>query len=49
VGILFNEDTSHFIQTRKCIRHGDPLYPMLFKNVADMIASLIAREKEDGK
>jgi hypothetical protein len=34
---------------KKGLRQGDPLYPMLFNIVADMLAILIERAKEDGQ
>jgi hypothetical protein len=49
VGIKVNNDTGHYFQTRKRLRQGDPLLPMLFNVVADMLAILIARAKEDGQ
>jgi hypothetical protein len=49
VGIKVNDDIGHYFQTRKGLRQGDPLSPMLFNIVADMLAILIARAKEDGK
>jgi hypothetical protein len=47
VGIKVNDDIGHYFQTRKELRQGDPLSPMLFNIVADMLAILIARAKED--
>jgi hypothetical protein len=41
VAIKLNDDTSHYFQTRKGMRHGDPLSPMLFNIVADMLAIMI--------
>ena len=49
VGIRVNDDIGHYFQTRKGLRQGDPLSPMLFNIVADMLAILIARAKEDGQ
>jgi hypothetical protein len=48
VGIKVNDDIGHYFQTRKGLRQGDPLSPMLFNIIADMLAILIARAKEDG-
>ena len=49
VGIRVNDDIGHFFQTLKGLRQGDPLSPILFNLVADMLAILIARAKEDGQ
>jgi hypothetical protein len=49
VGIRVNDDIGHFFQTRKGLRQGDPLSPILFNIVADMLAILISRAKEEGK
>src|SRR5438105_6792406 len=49
VGIKVNNDIGHYFQTRKGLRQGDPLSPILFNIVADMLAILIARAKEDGQ
>ena len=48
VGIGVNDDIGHYFQTKKGLRQGDPLSPMLFNIVADMLAILIARAKEEG-
>jgi hypothetical protein len=49
VGIRVNDDIGHYFQTRKGLRQGDPLSPILFNIVADMLSILIARAKEDAK
>src|SRR4051812_15109029 len=49
VGVRVNDDTGHYFQTLKGLRQGDPLSPILFNLVADMLAILIARAKEDGQ
>jgi hypothetical protein len=49
VGIRVNEDIGHYFQTRKGLRQGDPLSPILFNIVADMLAIIINRAKEDGQ
>jgi hypothetical protein len=49
VAIRVNDDTGHYFQTRKGLRQGDPLSPMLFNIVADMLAILIERAKADGQ
>ena len=47
VGIRVNDDIGHYFQTQKGLRQGDPLSPILFNIVADVLAILIARAKED--
>jgi hypothetical protein len=49
VGIRVNNDIGHYFQTRKGLRQGDPLSPILFNITNDMLAILIARAKEDGQ
>ena len=49
VGIKVNDDIGHYFQTVKGLRQGDPLSPILFNLVADMLAVLISRAKEDGQ
>jgi hypothetical protein len=49
VAIRVNDGTGRYFQTRKGLRQGDPLSPMLFNIVADMLAILIERAKADGQ
>jgi hypothetical protein len=49
VAIKVNDDTGHYFQTKKGLRQGDPLSPMLFNIVADMLAIMIERAKIDGQ
>jgi len=49
VGIKVNDDIGKYFQTRKGLRQGDPLSPLLFNLVADMLAIMIARAKQDGQ
>jgi hypothetical protein len=49
VGIKVNDAIGHYFQTQKGLRQGDPLSPLLFNIVADMLAILIVRAKEDGQ
>jgi retron-type reverse transcriptase len=49
VGVKLNDDFFHYFQTKKGLRQGDPLSPMLFNIVVDMLAILIERAKIDGQ
>jgi hypothetical protein len=49
VAIKVNDDTGHYFQTKKGLRQGDPLSPMLFNIVADMLAIMIEHAKSDGQ
>ena len=49
VAIKVNDDIGRYFQTRKGLREGDPLSPMLFNIVADMLAIMIERAKFDGQ
>jgi hypothetical protein len=49
VAIKVNDDTGRYFQTKKGLRQGDPLSPMLFNIVADMLAIMIERAKADGQ
>jgi hypothetical protein len=49
VGIKVNNKVGRFFQTKKGLRQGDPLSPLLFNLVADMLATLIARAQEEGQ
>jgi hypothetical protein len=49
VGIRVNDDIENYFQTRKGLWQGDPLSPILFNIVADMLAIIINRAKEDGQ
>jgi hypothetical protein len=49
VGIKVNEDIGHYFQTRKGLRQGDPLSLILFNIIADMLAIMINRAKQDGQ
>ena len=46
VGIKVNDDIGHYFQTHKGLRQGDPMSPILFNIVVDMLAILIGRAKE---
>jgi hypothetical protein len=49
VNIKVNDQLGSYFQTRKGLRQGDPISPILFNIVADMLAILIARVKEAGR
>jgi hypothetical protein len=43
VGVMVNDELGHFFQTKKGLRQGDPLSPLLFNIATDMLAILIDR------
>jgi hypothetical protein len=47
VGIKVNDKVGHYFQTKKDVRQGDPLSPILFNIVVDVLAILIARAKDN--
>jgi hypothetical protein len=49
VGIKVNDDIEPYFQTKRGLRQGDPMSPILFNIVADMLALLINRAKADGQ
>jgi hypothetical protein len=49
VNIKVNDQLGSYFQTRKGLRQGDPMSPILFNIVVDMLVVLIARAKEDGQ
>jgi hypothetical protein len=49
IGIRVNDDIGYYFQTLKGLRQADPLSPILFNIMIDMLAILIARAKEDGQ
>jgi hypothetical protein len=49
VGVMVNEKLGKYFQTKKGLRQGDPLPPLLFNLVADMLNLLISRVKEGGQ
>ena len=44
-----SDDVGNFFQTRKGFRQGDPLSPILFNIVADMLLVLVKRAKDQGQ
>ena len=49
MAIKVNDDVGHYFQMKKGLRQGDPLSPILFNIVADMLAVMIERAKVDGQ
>jgi hypothetical protein len=49
VGIKVNDAIGPFFQTKRGLRQGDPMSPILFNTVADKLALLIRRAKADGQ
>jgi len=49
MSINVNNDVGPFFQTRKGLRQGDPLSPLLFNIVENMLAILLNRAKVDGQ
>jgi hypothetical protein len=48
VGVKINDQVGSNFQTKKGVRQGDPLSPIFFNIVVDMLAILIKRAKEEG-
>jgi hypothetical protein len=49
VNIKVNDQLGPYFQTKKGLRQGDPMSPILFNIVVDMLAILIARAKDAGQ
>lgn len=49
IGIKVNDQVSPSFQTKKGLRQGDPLSPILFGIMVDMLVVIIARAKEGGQ
>jgi retron-type reverse transcriptase len=47
VGIKINDTVGQNFQTKKGVRQGDPLSPLLFNIVVDMLVVLINRVKSN--
>jgi hypothetical protein len=48
IAIQVNDDIGRYFHTRKGLRQGDPLSPLLFNIVEDMLTILIERANADG-
>jgi retron-type reverse transcriptase len=49
MGIKINDIIGQNFQTKNGVRQGDPLSPLLFNIVVDMLAVLINRAKSEGQ
>ena len=49
VGIKINDDIGHYFQTKKGLRQGDPMSPILYNIMVDMLSILIKRAKNDSQ
>ena len=49
VGIKVNDKIGPYFQTKRGLRQGDPMSPILFNIVVDMLALIIKRAKDDGQ
>ena len=47
MAVKVNDDVGHYFQTKKGLRQGESMSPMLFNIVANMLAVLIERAKQD--
>jgi hypothetical protein len=47
VGIKVNDEIGPYFQTKRGLHQGDPMSPILFNFIADMLALLIKRAKAD--
>jgi hypothetical protein len=48
-GIKVNDEVGHYFQIKRGLHQDDPMSPILFNIIADMLAILIKRAKDDGK
>jgi hypothetical protein len=48
VGVKVNDNMGRYFQTKKGLRQGDSLSPLLFNLIADMLSLLISRAKDNG-
>jgi hypothetical protein len=48
VGIKVNDEMGYYLQSKKGLHQGDPLSPIPFNLIANMLAIVIERAKENG-
>ena len=48
-GVQVNDEVGNYFQTKRGLRQGDPLSPVLFNIVDDMLAVLVSRAKENNQ
>lgn len=48
VAVKVNNQIGHFFQINKGVRQGDPLLPILFNYVVDILAILLSHAKREG-
>lgn len=49
MGIKVNDQVGAYFQTKKGLRQGDPLSPLLFNIAVDMLAILLNRARAAGR
>ena len=49
VAVKVNDEIGRYFQTKKGLRQGDPMSPILFNIVVDMLAIFIERAKNDSQ
>lgn len=49
VGVKVNDDIGNFFPTKKSLMQGDPLSPILFNIVADMLTVFVPRARESNQ
>jgi hypothetical protein len=43
MGLIINNEEGHFFHTGKGLRHGDPLSPLLFNLVVDVLSRMLQK------
>jgi hypothetical protein len=49
VAVKVNNDVAMYFQTKKGLRQDDPLSPILFNLLVDMLAIFISKAEQDGQ